>query len=134
MRLKVQITLLFALGFFYTVSAQDGELSFYEKQAQKDAQNEQLSVFFSLEDEKDFWKDQKGYEKDLKTKSPLAYGAYMKAKKAAYSSHAESCKNDCTHSDFYYQQASFYFTYNGEQNILEEVIAETVQIASPRIL
>jgi len=45
MRLRVQIVALFALGVITKISAQDNEIPFYEKQARKDAQHEQLSVF-----------------------------------------------------------------------------------------
>ena len=80
MRLRVQIVALFALGVITKISAQDNEIPFYEKQARKDAQHEQLSVFFSMEDEKDFWKDQTSYENDLETQDNASYHIYMTAK------------------------------------------------------
>ncbi len=123
----------FTLGLASTVLAQEGETSFYEEQARKDALNEQSAVFYNVEDEKDFWRDQVRYEKDLKTQDSKAYNNYMEAKRMAYSEHAEFCKNQCTHSDYYYQQASFYFTYKDNQNFSKEATGEIVQVASPRI-
>ncbi|AEM70674.1 hypothetical protein Murru_1634 [Allomuricauda ruestringensis DSM 13258] len=133
MRITTLLAVLFALGLATVVSAQDNTVSFYEKQARKDAQLEQSSTFSSLEDEKDFWYDQARYEKDLKTQDSKAYNIYMKAKRLAYSEHAESCKNQCIHSDYYYKQASFYFTYKDNQNLSKEAVGEIVQVASPRI-
>ena len=134
MRLKVQITALLAFGWAPMLSAQDRELSFYEKQAQKDAQHEQLMVFSSTEDEKDFWNDQTSYENDLKAHDNICYHSYMKAKQSAYSDHAQSCGNSCSHSDYYYHRASIYFTYKNELDISKEVIVNSPQIASPHIL
>lgn len=134
MRLRVQIVALFALGVITKISVQDNEIPFYEKQARKDAQHEQLSVFFSMEDEKGFWKDQTSYENDLETQDNASYHIYMKAKQSAYSEHAQSCGNHCEHSDYYYQRTSLYFTYKAKQDILKEAIVEAQQIASPRIL
>ncbi|NDV17182.1 hypothetical protein GO009_14245 [Muricauda sp. TY007] len=134
MRITTLLTVLFALGLATVVSAQDNPVSFYEKLARKDAQLEQSSTFSSLEDEKDFWYDQVRYEKDLKTQDSKAYNIYMNTKRAAYSEHAESCRNQCTHSDYYYQQASFYFTYKSNQSLSKEAIGTIVQVASPRSL
>ncbi|MCR9226715.1 MAG: hypothetical protein NXH90_04745 [Flavobacteriaceae bacterium] len=133
MRLRVQILVLFALGAITNIFAQDNEISFYEKQARKDAQHEQLSVFFSMEDERDFWKDQSGYENDLETQDNASYHIYMKVKQSAYLGHAKSCGNHCGHSSYYYQRAGLYLTYNAKQDISKETIAEVRQIASPRI-
>ena len=133
MRITTLLTVLFALGLATVVMAQDYTVSFYEKQARKDAQNEQSAVFYNVEDEKDFWYDQVRYEKGLKTQNSKAYHIYMKAKRSAYSKHAEFCENQCTHSDYYYQQASFYLTYKDNQSLSKEAAGEIVQIASPRI-
>lgn len=134
MKIKVQITALCVFGLITMMSAQDNELSFYQKLAQKDAHNEQLSVFFSMEDEKDFWKDQTSYENDLKAHDDRSYHIYMKAKQSAYSEHAQSCGDNCEHSDYYYHRASIYFTYKNELDISNEIIVNSPQIASPRIL
>ncbi len=133
MRLKVHITVWFTLGLAAMASGQEKDIPFYENQAWKDAHQEQSTSFSSLEDEKDFWQDQNRYEKDLKTKDNLAYHSYMIAKRAAYSKHAETCENHCTHSDYYYEQASIYFTYKNNENFSREAIGTLVQVASPRI-
>src|SRR6056297_2513219 len=110
MRLKVHITLIFALGLATMASAQENNISFFEEQARKDAQKEQSSVFANIEDEKDFWNDQIRYETDLQNQNSTAYKVYINEKRMAYSKHAEACNNHCKHTDYYYQQASFYFT------------------------
>ena len=135
MKLKVQITLLFTLFLAAITSAQEDQYSFYKEQARKDANYEQSLVVVNAEDEEDYWKDQERYEKGLKKHDSTAYKVYMNEKRAAYSEHAQRCGNDCIHSDFYYQQASFYFIYSPEnQNFSKETIGLIVQVASPRNL
>lgn len=133
MRLKVHITVLLTLGLATIAWAQENTVSFYKDQARKDAHLEQTSTFSSLEDEKDFWNDQVHYENDLKNQNNVAYKIYMDEKIKAYSNHAEACNNNCTHTDYYYQQASFYFTYKDSENNSKEAIGTIVQVASPRI-
>ncbi|MDF0707814.1 hypothetical protein [Flagellimonas okinawensis] len=133
MRLKVHITLFFTLALAAMGMAQEGKDSFFRKQALKDAIREQSATYATLEDEKDFWQDQNQYEKDLESKDKDSYTVYMNAKRSAYSEHAELCGDHCTHSDFYYEQASYYFTYIGDKNFTKEAIAGSiVQVASPR--
>ncbi|MBR9853157.1 MAG: hypothetical protein GYB37_01070 [Algicola sp.] len=133
MRLKVHITVILTLGLATIASAQESDASFYEKQARKDAHQEQTIIFSSTEDEKDFWKDQIRYEEELKTKNLIAYQVYMNEKREAYSKHAHSCNNQCTHSDYFYEQASIYFAYKNNKNFSKEAIGAIVQVASPRI-
>lgn len=133
MRLKVHITVFLALGLAAIASAQENDLSFYENQAKKDAYKEQTAIFLNVDDEKDFWQDQVRYEKELKTKNRLAYQVYMTSKQEAYSKHAHSCNNQCTHSDYFYEKASIYFTYKDNENISKGAVGSIVQVASPRI-
>ena len=133
MRLKVQITVLFTLGLVTMALAQDNTASFFEKLAQKDAQLEQSVSFSNLEDEKDYWNDQIRYEKDLKELDVRSYNVYMNEKRIAYSKHAEACNNHCKHSDYYYQQAGFYFIYKDTENYTKGATDGIVQVASPRI-
>ncbi|MBO0331195.1 hypothetical protein [[Muricauda] lutisoli] len=133
MRLKVHITVWFTLALAAMALGQEKDVPFYEKQAWKDAHQEQSTTFSSLEDEKDFWKDQNRYEKDLKTKDDLAYNSYMVAKRAAYSEHAKTCGNHCAHSYYYYERASIYFSFEINENFSREAIGTLVQVASPRI-
>lgn len=133
MRLEVHITVWFTLGLAAMAFGQESNGSFYEKQAWKDARQEQSTTFSSIEDEKDFWQDQNRYERDLQTKNKLSYNSYMNAKRNAYSEHAETCGGHCTHSDYYYQQASVYFTFKNNGNFSRKAIGTIVQVASPRI-
>ncbi|MHA7865428.1 hypothetical protein [Flagellimonas marinaquae] len=133
MRLQIPIAIWFTLGLATASMAQHNGLSFYQGLARKDALREQTIAFSNIEDEKDFWNDQIQFENDLKIQNLRAYQVYMNEKRVAYSNHAEECKNGCTHSDLYYQQAGFYYTYSDDTILTKEVVGTVVQVASPRI-
>ncbi|MFN3138036.1 MAG: hypothetical protein ACE37L_10140 [Allomuricauda sp.] len=133
MRLQIHIAIWFTLGLATIGTAQNSNLSFYKELAQKDALREQTIAFSNIEDEKDFWNDQIQFENDLRVQNVAAYQVYMNEKRVAYSNHAEECKNGCTHSDLYYQQAGFYFTYSDDTILTKEAVGTVVQVASPRI-
>ncbi|MCK0160931.1 hypothetical protein [Allomuricauda sp. F6463D] len=133
MNLKVQIILLLTFGLATMSTAQENQYSFYKAQAQSDAKYEQSFVVVSAEDEKDYWEDQERYERDLKNQNSEAYNVYMNEKRSAYTKHAQLCKDLCTHSDYFYQQASFYFMYKDNENNSKEAFGSIVQVASPRI-
>ena len=133
MRLQIHIAIWFTLGLATASIAQHNGLSFYQELARKDALREQTIAFSNIEDEKDFWNDQIQFENDLRVQNVPAYQVYMNEKRMAYSKHAEKGKNDCTHSDFYYKQAGFYFTYSDDTILTKEAVGTVVQVASPRI-
>ena len=86
----------------------------FELRAEKDATYEQSLVFHNKKDEMDFWQDQKQYEKDLEKWDEVVYTIYMNAKKEIYLKHIEHCGEHCNHGKFYYQQRSYYATYQSD--------------------
>lgn len=133
MRLKVHITILFALGLATIGTAQETKDSFFRNQAVKDAHYEQSYTFANLEDEKDFWHDQHQYEKDLATKNIKAYSVYMRGKKAAYREYEKLCGDQCKHSKYFHDRSRVYISYTEDQFPLKEITSSVVQITSPRI-
>ena len=137
----------FAIGYILlifstTLAAQENndsdtmdKESYYEQLSRQDAAFEQSLDLANEDDEKDIWKDQKKYEKDLRKRDKEAYRAYMKGKHDAYAEHAEHCGSHCQHSEHYYQHAHFYFSYSDYHYPRHNNVAirTGVQIASPRI-
>ena len=81
---------------------------FYLKLGFKDAIYEQTMGNISHEDEVDFWRDQKSFERQLQQKDAVAYQNYLNGKHIAYGQHHKNCDESCGHSDLYLRQASFY--------------------------
>jgi hypothetical protein len=84
--------------------------SYYQQRAREDAQLEQEFKANSKKEERAFWKEQKEYEKNLKSQDRRAYRVYIEAKNDAYASHYHNCDGTCHHSDFYYQNAGYYYS------------------------
>lgn len=129
--------LLFSIFSFSQENKTDREqtqLFSYELKAKEDADYEHSIFFNNVEDEKDFWNDQKRYEKDLRKYDKEAYNAYMKGKSNAYAAHAEHCGQYCHHSDQYYRHAHLYYSYSEYHPTRKRMVGLTgVRIASPRI-
>jgi hypothetical protein len=83
-------------------------IAFYIQMAEKDARYEHSLQLDLVEDEADFWKDQKNFELGLKQTNYNAYKAYIQGKKEAYSEHEIHCDGACDHGAYYFAQASFY--------------------------
>ena len=83
--------------------------SYYQQRAREDAQHEQEFKASTKKEERTFWKEQKEYEKNLKSENRVAYKVYIEAKNDAYAKHYHNCNNDCYHSDYYYQNAAYYY-------------------------
>ncbi|WP_318312190.1 hypothetical protein [Flagellimonas crocea] len=133
MRLQILFAVLFTVGWSSLTSAQEEQNSFYENLAIKDAQYEQYFVFMNAEDEKDFWKDQKRYENDLRKQNSEWYHSYLNGKRIAYSQHAKACSSHCTHSELFFEEAKRYFIYYDNKTFLGDPADIIVQIDSPRI-
>lgn len=93
--------------------AQEGEstapnLQFYERLAQRDAAYEQTVQFSNEHDERDYWKDQKNFEKLLLQENPEAYQVYISNKGPSYIDHIQQCQKECTHGDFYRREVAFF--------------------------
>ncbi|WP_248722239.1 hypothetical protein [Seonamhaeicola sp. ML3] len=122
--LKTSIFII-VLGLSISTFAQESQkdsthvdkTSYYQKRAHEDAKFEQHFVAENESEEKEFWSEQKAYERDLKKRDKKAYKAYMQGKKDAYAEHYEHCNNHCHHSDHYYHHATFYYyRYDGYYN------------------
>ncbi len=116
-----QLLFTAALCLPIVMSSQDtaelpDNFSFFKEQARKDAKHEQLLSLSHIEDEMDYWKDQRNFEKSLKKISYNGYQAYVNAKWAAYSEHEEHCTDECSHGAYYLAQASFYSRYGEKDN------------------
>ena len=83
--------------------------AYYQQKAREDARIEQEFRAESKREEKVFWNQQKEYEKNLKSQDRRAYRVYIEAKNDAYANHYQTCNGSCPHSDYYYQQAGFYY-------------------------
>lgn len=114
--------LAFAVSVFTTMQSQTTKVdyknqvvvhqksSYYQQRAREDAQHEQEFKASSKKEERAFWKEQKGYEKNLKVQDRGSYKVYIEAKNDAYAAHYHDCDgNNCHHSDYYYQQAGYYY-------------------------
>ncbi len=89
--------------------AQEGDrIAFFKNRAWQDAKNEQNLQYTHLEDERDYWNDQRNFEKALKKLSYLTYQTYLAAKKDAYDEHATVCNDSCNHGVYYYNMSAFY--------------------------
>jgi len=113
--------LVFALSIFSTIQAQSTNVNaktqvelkqsytYYQQRAIEDARYEQEFKASSSKEERAFWKEQKAYEKNLKSKDRRAYKVYIEAKNDAYANHYHNCNGSCYHSDYYYQHAGYYY-------------------------
>lgn len=113
--------LVFAFGLFTNAQAQATKVeyksqvavqqnsSYYQQRAIEDAQHEQAFKASSKKEERAFWKEQKKYEKNLKSKDRRSYRVYIEAKNDAYAAHYNDCNGTCHHSDYYYQHAGYYY-------------------------
>ncbi|WP_222983014.1 hypothetical protein [Flagellimonas meishanensis] len=102
-----------AFGFCTGMLAQktNGEYINYEDLALRDARYEQTMVMLNDEDERDYWKDQKKYENDLRRLNQNDYHSYMTVKSHAHSLHAKHCSSLCNHRDLYFKFIKHYTSY-----------------------
>ena len=108
------------LGISQVESARAG---FYLELGKKDAKHELALIHSNLEDERDFWVDQKRFENLLKDKNPAWYQTYINGKYEVYREHQILCGESCTHSDEFIRQSAFYLI-NGESVSATEVVLE----------
>ncbi len=93
-------------------------LDFYHNRAQEDASYEHNLEWTYEEDEKDFWFDQRLFERDLRKKDHEGYLAYMEGKKVAYTEHEQVCDEQCHHGKYYRIQSKFYTRFNSAGKVL----------------
>lgn len=103
-------------------------LTFFMEKALEDATYEQNIKLSSLEDEIDFWKDQRNYEQALKKKSYTGYQVYVNTKLEAYENHSLVCETPQKHGGHYFLQANFYAEQGKRVQIKDNATAENTQI------
>jgi len=115
--MKTCITLLLILitSLPWGLFAQEEEggeavTGFYRSMAIEDALMEQSLNFALEDDEMDYWKDQRNFEKSLKQKNYTAYKTYISHKRKSYLQHKQSCDIASEHGKGYNKQALFYTT------------------------
>jgi len=81
---------------------------FYRTMAIADALVEHSLNFTMEEDEMDYWKDQRNFERRLKQENYTAYKTYIFYKRRSYQEHEQSCDIAIEHGKGYNEQASFY--------------------------
>jgi hypothetical protein len=101
--------------------------TFFMEKALEDAIYEQNIQLKLAEDEIDFWKDQRNYERALKKKSYTAYQVYVNTKLEAYDNHRLECKSPHQHSDHYFLQAAFYSEQGKKVKINDNSTAQNSQ-------
>ena len=114
-------------------SAEEEKLSYYEQRALEDAKYEQNLTLDNVDDEVDFWEDQRNYEQELKKRDKKAYKAYMKSKRDAYMAHREHCDHSCHHSDHYYHHTHFYYSYERTYYPRRTGVRTGVRISTPNV-
>lgn len=107
----------------YAQNSVPEDLKVFEQRAVQDANYEQTMDWKSVEDEADFWKDQRMYERSIKKMDYRAYMVYIRAKSRAYSAHKAICTSDSEHGSYYLSQASFYKQFGLEVLTTESSIA-----------
>lgn len=112
-RIRIGFTLLLALlSATFSMRAQapnaTPDLDFFVDRAQADAAYEQQLQYENPEDEKDYWTDQRNFEKRLQNEDLPAYLTYLHEKKIAYLEHETQCGPRCGHGDYYQVQAAYY--------------------------
>lgn len=113
--MKIVTPLILFLCFGPFLLAQQGSVAlqnfrFYENLALRDAQYEQTLHTTDLQDEQDYWTDQRNYERQLGTENFAAYLVYMKGKKEAYQLHLQHCSEACAHSGRFFERAHEYLS------------------------
>jgi hypothetical protein len=136
--MKALFAVLF-LGTIATMQAQDAsvknetrintnadKIAYYQQRGAADAKFEIAFEAKSKAEEKDFWKEQKAYEKELKKKNRTAYHAYFAGKQDAYREHHYHCDAHCHHNDSFYSQAGFYYDDYDQHNYQRTPSSTTV--------
>jgi hypothetical protein len=98
------------------VDAHSNAITYYQQRGAEDAKFELAFKAKTKAEEKDFWKEQKAYEKELKERNKRAYHAYVAGKQDVYTAHYDHCDSHCHHSDSFYGYAGFYYYEYDQRN------------------
>lgn len=119
MKYKSLHIILFTMLFPFWVLAQEGNAingsEFYYSLGIKDAKYELSLESVNIEDEKDFWQDQKAFEDRLKKENPEGHFFYLNGKSQIYRQHQIHCGGRCNHSEEFIRYKAFY-VINGESS------------------
>ena len=94
---------------------------FYTDMGIRDATHELALVNLNVEDEKDFWVDQKAFEQLLEKKNPAGHQRYLDGKHSVYRRHQIHCGERCDHSAEFSTHMAFYLI-NGNSNSNAEIV------------
>ena len=120
--LSLHIVLFFSslpfIGLSQTAMEQN---RFYTDLGIRDATHELSLVNLNVEDERDFWVDQKAFEVLLEKGNPVGHQSYLDGKHSVYREHQIHCGERCDHSDAFSTHMAFYLI-NGNSNANVEVV------------
>ncbi len=111
----------------------ESDTSFYRTMAIDDALMEQSLKFALEEDEMDYWKDQRNFEKTLKQENYTAYKTYIFFKRRSYLEHKQGCDIATNHGKGYNKQASFY-AIHGQRSFSDQDIVAKDLMVSPSLV
>jgi len=100
-----------------------GENRFYIALGIRDAQHEISNINRNIEDESDFWEDQKVFEKLLMARNLAHYQSYLNGKAEVYRQHKIHCGERCDHSEQFARQIAFYIIKGNPSTNAEVVFA-----------
>jgi len=110
-------------GHTQELAPREAHRAFFEQRALADATYEQKASWHSEEDELDYWKDQRNFERELKQKDFLGYQIYISNKREAYAAHQAVCGRQSQHGDYYLLQAAFYAQFASPAQAAGQFIA-----------
>jgi len=115
------------LGWTQTTNVKE-ELRFYLELGIRDAQHELSLVHLNLEDEKDFWMDQKAFENKLRIKNPSGFQQYINGKAMVFRKYQSHLRRKQENNNQLVQQISYYIIHSQRVNDINsmEAVAENV--------
>jgi len=117
------ILLAFCLPLLGFSQVEKASNAFYLELGRKDANHELSLTHLSVEDEKDFWVDQKRFEALLKKKNRTWYQTYINGKYEVYRAQQIVCGESCGYSEEFARQSAFYLI-EGKSTGTTEVVLE----------
>ena len=129
MKTAKALVFVFVLGFGSFSLAQNSistgpDFQFYGKLAQRDAAYEQGLHFSNEQDELDYWRDQKNFEKLLLQTNPKAYHIYITTKRPTYLNHIQDCHKECAHGNFYKRELASYLLKTANDSLNVQLLSE----------
>ena len=104
---------------------------FFAAQARADGLFEQQLIFNTVQDEEDYWADQRAYERELYKRDAKSYASYILSKRKVYAAHEPLCGDRCLHGDYYYMQLAFYLQFGEEDATVLSSLRQGQNAAGP---